>query len=69
MGLEGVQTRQNGVNGLYSSSLQWYYMPNVDHSSDSIQVSEILGKTTIARTVSLSTSTIMQATIIKQFDR
>ncbi|XP_029729581.2 uncharacterized protein LOC109424457 isoform X1 [Aedes albopictus] len=37
MGLEGVQTRQNGVNGLYSSSLQWYYMPNVDHSSDSIQ--------------------------------
>ncbi|XP_062565767.1 uncharacterized protein LOC134228020 isoform X2 [Armigeres subalbatus] len=37
MGLESVQTRQNGANGLYSSSLQWYYLPNGDHSSDSIQ--------------------------------
>lgn len=37
MGLEGVQPRSNGSNGLYSSSLQWYYLPNVDHSSDSIQ--------------------------------
>ncbi|XP_055628270.1 zinc finger CCHC domain-containing protein 24-like isoform X2 [Toxorhynchites rutilus septentrionalis] len=37
MGLEGVQPRQNGSNGLYSSSLQWYYLPNVDHPNDSIQ--------------------------------
>ncbi|XP_038112413.1 uncharacterized protein LOC6051870 isoform X2 [Culex quinquefasciatus] len=37
MGLEGVQPRSNGTNGLYSSSLQWYYLPNVDHSSESIQ--------------------------------
>ncbi|XP_058459143.1 zinc finger CCHC domain-containing protein 24-like [Malaya genurostris] len=37
MGLEGVQTRQNGSTGLYSSSLQWYYLPNVEHSSESIQ--------------------------------
>ncbi|XP_058834479.1 ATP-dependent RNA helicase glh-2-like [Topomyia yanbarensis] len=37
MGLEGAQTRQNGSNGLYSSSMHWYYLPNVDHSSESIQ--------------------------------
>ncbi|XP_055536745.1 uncharacterized protein LOC129725216 [Wyeomyia smithii] len=42
MGLEGVQPRQNGSNGLYSSSLQWYYLPNVDHSSDSIQANSKL---------------------------
>ncbi|XP_055594469.1 zinc finger CCHC domain-containing protein 24-like isoform X2 [Uranotaenia lowii] len=52
MGLEGLQTRQNGGGGLgagggggasmYSpTSLQWYYLPNVDHSSDSIQNSKL----------------------------